>query len=113
LANAAKAYFDHHFGLHDSLAIATNLSFRQTMAMAGQISPSCKRGNVDHGGPYSLLRCYGQGNEAETVADHNWTICLCATIAVPACYFSQLFQAARMLIVEETSREASIRGSPN
>jgi len=33
--------------------------------------------------------------------------------AAPACYFFQLLLLARMLIVDETSREASIRGSPN
>ena len=33
--------------------------------------------------------------------------------AAPACYFFQLLLLARMLIVEETSREALIRGSPN
>jgi len=33
--------------------------------------------------------------------------------AAPACYFFQLLLLARIFIVEETSREASIRGSPN
>jgi len=38
---------------------------------------------------------------------------LCARTAAPACYFFQLLLMARVFIVEETSREALIRGSPN
>ena len=111
LGNAAKAYFDRNFGLHDSVIIAANLTLSEKRGNAGRGIRLCRR-NVAHGGPYSLLHRYCQETTAEIAATHNWATFPCASTAAPVCYFFQLLYEARMLIVVETSREALMRGSP-
>jgi hypothetical protein len=63
----------------------------------------------------ALNRCFAVMAKGlqRNVADHNWPFAFARQSAAPVCYFFQLLQEARVLIVEETSREVSIRGSPN
>lgn len=52
------------------------------------------------------------GDTAEFAATHNWASFPCTSTPEPVCYFFQLLYEVRMLIVVETSREESVRGSP-
>jgi hypothetical protein len=111
LGNAAKAYFDHNFGLHGSVVIAANLTFSEKCGNADRGISLCAE-NVDHGGLSLITAPLLPGDPVEIAATHNWAAFPCASTAAPVCYFFQLLYEARMLIVVETSREALMRGSP-